>query len=99
MLGTTPVGSVDGLNLYMYVRGNPIKLNDPSGNAGEEEISIGGLIEKGKQYIEEKYNESINSSIEYVQTEINQIQEKVKNGEDLSFSEKAFFRHISRTTV
>jgi len=26
---------VDGVNLYMYVRGNPVRLSDPSGNAGE----------------------------------------------------------------
>jgi RHS repeat-associated protein len=31
-----PAGLVDGLNLYMYVRGNPVKLIDPEGNAGEE---------------------------------------------------------------
>ncbi|MFA6719100.1 MAG: RHS repeat-associated core domain-containing protein [Prevotella sp.] len=29
-----PAGLVDGVNLYMYVRGNPVRLHDPSGNAG-----------------------------------------------------------------
>jgi RHS repeat-associated protein len=29
-----PAGLVDGLNLYMYCRGNPVMLLDPSGNEG-----------------------------------------------------------------
>jgi RHS repeat-associated protein len=31
-----PAGFVDGLNLYQYVRGNPVKLYDPSGMAGRK---------------------------------------------------------------
>jgi RHS repeat-associated protein len=30
-----PAGMVDGPNLYEYVRGNPVRLNDPSGTQGE----------------------------------------------------------------
>jgi len=32
-----PIGVGDGVNLYMYVRGNPVRLHDPSGNGSEEE--------------------------------------------------------------
>lgn len=32
---TDPAGMVDGLNLYAYVRNNPVKLSDPTGLAGE----------------------------------------------------------------
>jgi RHS repeat-associated protein len=31
-LSCDPAGTVDGLNLYMYCRGNPVKLCDPSGS-------------------------------------------------------------------
>ncbi|HKM03959.1 MAG TPA: RHS repeat-associated core domain-containing protein, partial [Lachnospiraceae bacterium] len=40
-----PAGLVDGVNLYMYVRGNPVRLSDPSGNAGEmvlDEVEVKG---------------------------------------------------------
>ncbi|MCP4605255.1 MAG: hypothetical protein GY847_32850 [Proteobacteria bacterium] len=30
-LSADPAGPVDGLNLYVYVSGNPVRLNDPSG--------------------------------------------------------------------
>lgn len=36
-----PAGTVDGLNLYRYVRGNPINLSDPSGNAPPGDSSAG----------------------------------------------------------
>ena len=31
-----PIGVGDGLNVYMYVRGNPVKLQDPNGTESEE---------------------------------------------------------------
>ena len=31
---TDPAGLVDGINLYVYCRGNPVKLLDPNGNKG-----------------------------------------------------------------
>ena len=31
-----PIGIGDGLNVYMYVRGNPVKLQDPNGTESEE---------------------------------------------------------------
>lgn len=40
-----PAGMVDGVNLYMYVRGNPVRLHDPSGNAGVmvlDEVEVKG---------------------------------------------------------
>jgi RHS repeat-associated protein len=32
---TDPIGIKDGVNVYMYVRGNPCALNDPSGSQGK----------------------------------------------------------------
>jgi RHS repeat-associated protein len=34
-----PAGLVDGLNLYMYCRGDPVKLWDPDGNTGDVAVS------------------------------------------------------------
>ncbi|RIX60328.1 toxin [Paenibacillus nanensis] len=34
-LSCDPAGFVDGTNLYAYVRGNPVKLNDPTGMAAD----------------------------------------------------------------
>lgn len=31
-----PAGLVDGVNLYMYVRGNPVKMVDPKGTSAED---------------------------------------------------------------
>ena len=31
-----PIGIGDGLNVYMYVQGNPVKMQDPSGTESEE---------------------------------------------------------------
>lgn len=36
-----PAGPRDGTNLYAYVRGNPIRMNDPSGQEGAESGSTG----------------------------------------------------------
>ncbi|HKL85102.1 MAG TPA: RHS repeat-associated core domain-containing protein [Treponemataceae bacterium] len=40
-----PIGLVDGVNLYVYVRGNPVRLSDPSGKAGVmvlDEVEVKG---------------------------------------------------------
>lgn len=47
-----PAGLVDGVNLYMYVRGNPVRLSDPSGNASEmvlDEVEVKGKGPKPAQ--------------------------------------------------
>lgn len=40
-----PAGIVDGLNLYAYVRNNPVLLKDPSGMGGENDF--GGTLPPG----------------------------------------------------
>ena len=42
-LSTDPAGTVDGLNLYGFVRGNPVLLVDPNGNMGKRKSSSSGL--------------------------------------------------------
>ncbi|MFN8397774.1 MAG: SpvB/TcaC N-terminal domain-containing protein [Bacteroidia bacterium] len=39
-LNPDPAGTVDGLNLYRYVRGNPVNLNDPSGKAPPGTVTL-----------------------------------------------------------
>ncbi len=39
-----PIGIGDGLNVYMYVRGNPVKLQDPSGGASTSFVDEGTVL-------------------------------------------------------
>jgi RHS repeat-associated protein len=43
-----PSGTKDGLNLYAYCRGNPLRLRDPSGRAGggAENANLGKMVER-----------------------------------------------------
>lgn len=54
-----PAGMVDGANLYMYVRGNPVRLSDPSGREGKEDwkasLSWG---ERAALWLDDKIQES-----------------------------------------
>ena len=46
-----PAGYVDGLSLYLYVRGNPITLVDPTGLTGESSpLRVPGISSLGAQY-------------------------------------------------
>jgi len=37
-ISTDPAGFVDGLNMYAYVRNNPLKYSDPTGMQSEDEV-------------------------------------------------------------
>lgn len=39
-----PIGIGDGLNVYMYVHGNPVKLQDPSGGASTNSVDEGTVL-------------------------------------------------------
>lgn len=40
-----PAGMVDGLNLYSYVKGDPIKHTDPSGQSAQDNYAAGKTVE------------------------------------------------------
>jgi RHS repeat-associated protein len=40
-----PAGTVDGPNLYAYVRGNPVRMHDPSGKASETDKHIAQMTD------------------------------------------------------
>ncbi|MCP4605256.1 MAG: RHS repeat-associated core domain-containing protein [Proteobacteria bacterium] len=52
-LSADPAGPVDGLNLYQYVSGNPVRLNDPSGTEGV----CGGIDDDCDASADEPYEE------------------------------------------
>lgn len=68
-----PIGIGDGLNVYMYVQGNPVKLQDPSGTQGEYEIdaypteqtiNLSNVdIKATKKYDEDEANEVLKDEI------------------------------------
>lgn len=55
-----PAGTVDGLNVWRYVRGNPVKLVDPSGNAPPDpkalNISRQQVYKKDRRKQSRQYN-------------------------------------------
>ncbi|WP_204043226.1 SpvB/TcaC N-terminal domain-containing protein [Acrocarpospora phusangensis] len=45
-ISADPSGLVDGVNVYAYANGNPIRFNDPSGNAGDDVNDPKSLTDK-----------------------------------------------------
>jgi RHS repeat-associated protein len=43
-LSPDPAGAVDGLNLYAYVRNNPLRFYDPTGQSGQEDQAANSSV-------------------------------------------------------
>jgi len=89
-LSADPAGLVDGVNRYMYVRNNPVNLQDPTGNNskrdGKQEKQIRKLWEqrhaKWRKKTEQDYKRlgisTVDEAKEYHQDQISKNLKKIK---------------------
>ncbi|RDV37854.1 hypothetical protein DV096_12130 [Bradymonadaceae bacterium TMQ3] len=89
-----PAGMVDGVNVYAYVRGNPVRLVDPGGMEGEEsqstclpvegsDVDLAIQARDGKGYPNAGYRglDIPNVAADQVQRDIEQDEFRARSGE------------------
>ncbi|RVU42814.1 RHS repeat-associated core domain-containing protein [Lujinxingia sediminis] len=89
-----PAGMVDGVNVYAYVRGNPVRLVDPGGMEGEEsqstcipvegaDVDLAIRARDGKGYPNAGYRglDVPNVAADQVQRDIEQDEFRARSGE------------------
>ena len=75
-MSADPAGPVDGPNLYAYVSGNPVRMNDPGGMAGEEPDLFREWVDENGQsnmefgYSDEEFSTAGETRSEYDYTEM-----------------------------